>query len=278
MEALAYEIERTIFKANAADFVDVDTAVPVYPYKLGRLLFEHCAKTSPATEVFSRVCLMALQSSDPGASFIDIALAFANRDAREADEVTLGRLESITLSQVRETANDIINRTLRPEFGRFASRGPMGKAVAALGDLCCEYVRTRSNDLFFELHLFERILDRDGLHHLIEAFPPCPIVHEARGGASAEFFNLSLTELSPDAVDALSCGQFMFAHLREDGFDQTSDHLRSKCIFFGACAAHQAINTPVCCQTKPWSAFRESDEEACMYAAGVSASRGRADL
>jgi hypothetical protein len=283
MEALAHEIERTIFKANGADAVVIESTVPPYPYKFGRLLFERFAKMSPAVGVFSRVCLMALQSTDPGLSFIDIANAFANRPAGEADEVTLSRMEDITLHKIREIANDIINRTLRPEFNIFASRGgPVGRAIAALGDLCCKYVDLRSNDLFFELRLFEQILDRDTLRHLIESFPPCPIVHEAKIGGGTEFFNLSLTELSQDAVDALcvyqTFGQFMFAHLRQDGFSKTSQGPRSRCIFFGACAAPQATHTPDLCQTRPWTAFRQNDANMCTYAAGVSASRGRADL
>jgi hypothetical protein len=126
MEALAYEIERTIFKANGADVAALDSTVPTYPYKFGRLLFEHVARTIPSEAVFSRVCVMALQSTDPGASFIDMANVFRKRPLSEPDAVTLRHLEHITLKELRQKANTIITQTLKPEFERFAPRGAIG--------------------------------------------------------------------------------------------------------------------------------------------------------
>ena len=283
MEALAYEIERTIFKANGADVGVIDSRMPTYPYKLGRLLFEHLAKVVPSERAFARVCVMALQSTDPGASFIDIANAFGRRSPSESDEITLSRLEGITLRELHRTVAHHINLTLRPEFDRFASRGgPVGRAIASLGAMCLKYVELRTKDLFFEIRLFEQVLDRDSLHQIIQSYPPCPIVHDARMDGNSEFFNLSATELSADEVDALcayqSFSEFIAAHLRQDKFLRTGECRHSRCLFLGACAAPQAIHTPELCRTQPWSAFREGDSQACMYAAAVSAARGRADL
>jgi hypothetical protein len=285
MEALAYEIERTIFKANGADVAALDSTVTTYPYKFGRLLFEHVARTIPSEAVFSRVCVMALQSTDPGASFIDMANVFRKRPLSEPDAVTLSRLERITLIELRQNVDTIITQTLKPEFERFAPRGAIGAALATLGEMACKYVDLRTKDLFFELSLFEQSLDRDTLRQLLQSYPPCPIVHDAKFDGIADLFNISLTELSPKAVDALcvyqTFSQFMLAHLHPAGFHKTSvrsPSQSSQCIFFGACAAYQATHAPELCQTQPWRSFLQNDGTMCLYAAGVSACRGRADL
>jgi hypothetical protein len=284
MEGLAYEIEKSIRKVNGAGQGDAENQVPIYPYKFARIVFEHEARTSLEVEVFGRVCLLALQSSDPGASFIELARVFRKRRLGEADATTLGRVEKVTSSTFSGRARDIITRMLATEFDRFAARGgPVGKAVVSLGEMCFKYVDLRSKNPFFELELFEQALDRERLRHIIEQYPPCPIVHEANmDGAGKEFINLSINALPQGAVDALcvyqTFSQFMFAHLCQTGFHKTSSCSKSRCIFFGACAAPQAIDAPESCQTRPWVAYRPSDSSLCIYAAGVAACRGRADL
>lgn len=282
MEALAYEIERTIFKANGADVAALDSTVDSYPYKFGRHLFEDVARTIPSEAVFSRVCVMALQSTDPGTAFVDIAKVFRKRPLSEPDAVTLKRLEIDTLQELRQKATTIVNQTLRPEFERFASRGTIGPALATLGDMAYKYVDLRTKDLFFELTLFEQPLDRDRLRQLLQSYPPCPIVHKTTLNGISDLFNISLTELSPEALDALCAyqtfSQFMLAHFQPAGFRRTAECPPSQCIFFGACTAYQATHTPELCQTQPWRSFVQNDGTICLYAAGVSTSRGRADL
>jgi hypothetical protein len=148
-----------------------------------------------------------------------------------------------------------------------------------------KYVDLRTKDLFFELSLFEQPLDRDSLRQLLQSYPPCPIVHDTEIGGIAGLFGISLTELSPEAVDALcvyqTFSQFMLAHLPPTGFRKTSERpprQSSQCIFFGACPANQATHAPELCQTQPWTSFLQNDGTMCPYAAGVSACRGRADL
>lgn len=283
MEALAYEIERTIFKVNEADVALIDARTDTYPYKLGRQLFQHLSKQWPAETVMTRLCLMALQSSDPGAAFIELATEFGKRPAGESDDVTLKRFEDITLREFRRTFAAFTHRTLQPEFNLFgSSTGPVATALATLSNMSQHYVELRATDHFFELNLFEHVLDRDHLRQLVQYYPPCPIVHEANFGHPPEFFNLSLTELSGNAVEALCAyqafGHFMQSHLHSDGFSATAMCPARRCIFFGACAAPQATHAPHLCQTKPWSAFDPNDLTGCLYAAAVSAARGRADL
>lgn len=282
MEALAHEIERTIVIANHADVALVDHRAKTYPYKFGRLLFEHLSRTTPSPQTLTRVCLMALQSTDPGAAFIDLANAFATRPAGETEDITLQRFAAITVRAFRKSFAAMTHRTLQPEFDLFASRqGLVGRAIATLGAMCQRYVDLRAQDLFFELGLFEQTLDPDSFHALLQSYPPCPIVHEADLDGRPEFFNLSRTALPQDSVDALCAyqafGQFMLAHLDQDGFRPTARCPASKCVFFGACAARPAIEAPHLCQTQPWGTFRPDDAEACLYAAAVSQARGRTD-
>jgi hypothetical protein len=88
---------------------------------------------------------LALQSSDPGASFIELARVFRKRRLGEADATTFGLVEADTSSTFSGRARDIITRMLATEFDRFAARGgPVGKAVASLGEIsdnCDEPVR-----------------------------------------------------------------------------------------------------------------------------------------
>ena len=96
------------------------------------------------------MCLLALQSSDPGASFIELARVFRNRRLGEADATTLGRVEKVTSSTFSGRARDIITRMLATEFDRFAARGgPVGKAVVSLGEMCFKYVDLRSKKPVF---------------------------------------------------------------------------------------------------------------------------------
>jgi hypothetical protein len=285
METLAYEIEKTIVKAHGAQAALGEDTTPPFPYKFGRILFEHLSESVPSEEVLTRVCLMALQSTDPGAAFIDIAKAFATRPAGEPDPVTVKRFEGITLAEFRRTFVAFSDLTLKREYEVFVARGgPVGQAIQTLGEMCQRYVELRSTDHFFELRMFEQIVDRESLHDLLKTYPPCPLVHEAALDGQREFFQLSVTELSADAVDALSVyqtwGQFMLAHVRPDRFLATNEcrSPRCQCLFFGACAAPQARAAPQLCQSAPWRAFRPDDPVGCVYAAGVAAARGRADL
>jgi hypothetical protein len=282
-EALAYEIEKAIQVANGAEATAQDSAVPSYPYRFGRILFEFIARAVVDSKVFNRICLMALQSTDPGAAFIDIAREYRTRRVGEADDVTLRRLEDITLRTSQESAQNFIHRTLQPEFDRFIARGGhVGKAVATLGTMCLNYADLRSRDLFFELKLFEQPLNRDTLRNLIQSYPPCPIVHETGLGGAREFISLSAKEIPQEEIDALcvfqAFSQFMFAHIREDGFNQPSENALRRCIFFGACVANQAVERPEFCGTKPWMAFAPDNVDLCTYGAAVSESRARADL
>jgi hypothetical protein len=282
MEALAHEIERIILAANHVDVALVDQRTPTYPYKLGRFLFEHCANLTPSSEVLARACLMALQSTDPGATFIDIATAFATRPEGQLDAVTLENFEKISLATFKTFA-ELTPRTLQPEFESFAARGgPIGHAIATLGDMCQRYVDLRLKEHFFELSLFAQTVDRDHLEELLKSFPPCPIVHEATWASEPQFMNLSFTALAPEDVDALCAYQalhhFVLRHLPSDEFVTTAQCRPSPCVFFGACAAEQSLQSPQLCQTKPWSAFRADAPTGCLYAAAVSAARGRSNL
>ena len=285
METLAYEIEKTIVKAHGAQTALLEDTTPAFPYQFGRVLFEHLSNLVPSEEVLTRVCLMALQSTDPGAAFIDIANAFATRPVGEPDAVTVKRFEAITLAEFRRTFAAFSDLTLKREYEVFAARGgPAGRAIQTLGEMCQRYVELRTTDHFFELRLFEQIVDRESLRDLLKTYPPCPIVHQAGLDGQPEFFHLSVTELSEDATDALcvyqTWGQFMLAHLQPDRFLTTNEcrSPRCKCLFFGACAAPQALAAPQLCQSAPWRAFRLDDPVGCVYAAGVAAARGRADL
>ena len=223
MEALAYEIERIIFIAFGSPPSFVDAHMPAFPYKLGRQVFEHISQMEPAAGTLARICVMALQSSDPGAAFFDLATAFANRPTAESEDDTLGRLVAIMQTDFNQRGREIIATTLRPEFDVFASRGAAGRAIAALGDACCKYVELRTQAPFFEVELFERKMDRDVVLEMLRSFPPCPVVHEAGlTGEGLEYFNLSEIELDPEFVGNLgayhSMGQFMLAHLASDRF------------------------------------------------------------
>jgi hypothetical protein len=283
-EAAAYEIERIICKANGEDVALIDARMPTYPYRMGRILFEHLVEEVPPEEVLSRVCLMALQSTDPGASFIDIATAFATRPAGESHQVTLQRFEHITVREMQKNFADLANRTLQPEFDRFAiRRGPVGHAIATLGDLSRQYIELRLGKHFFELDLFEQPHNSTTQLELLSSYPPCPIVHEAGGGNHTAFTDVAVPPLPPDAVVALSAyqalGKFMWAHITSNGFLPTADVSRpSPCLFSGICAAPQALQTPGLCTSEPWSAFHPSEPPGCFYAEAVSAARGRADL
>jgi hypothetical protein len=283
MEALASEIERLIHLAYAVDTSNLEEAIPTYPYKLARIVFAHFATVCPIPGIFARVCVLALQSSDPAATFLDIAGEFGARLGSESIDDILERLVKITTEGLSVRGKEVISTMLKPEFDAFASRAVIGPAITALAENCYRYVELRVKEPFFEVALFESCRDRDSLLALLKAHPPCPIVHESGlDTETLDYFNLSGTKLDPDAVASLGAYQgfvqFMMTHLVSTGFRSTANCPPRRCLFFGSCAAPQTKSAPEICQTTPWKSFRPEESRGCWYAAGVFTSRGRADL
>lgn len=286
MEGLAWEVERLLYLRENGSTVELDNRVPFNPYKLCRLIFESLTNTTPTSHTMAKVCLLALQASDPGDSFIEIASAIKEKTTSNGSvEDALGRIVEESTNALKANLSKVLN-FLAPEFDDFLNRGPVGVGLGRLGEDCKRYIALRAENPFFELELIDQGLARDDLLSLLRTFPSCPIIHN-EGFAPQEKSLFLLNESEPNPNDVAMLGafqgfmQFAGQHIDKHGtLAETSQLKNTKCLFYEFCGTPLAVNETQICQAMPWESFcmYQNAKESCWYAHGVAAARAREDL
>lgn len=271
-ESLAWEMERILFETQGADLSTLER-VAAWPYKFARRFLEHATQSAVASEVVAKIALLALQSTDPGVSFVELAGTLRDRGARSPEEVVeTARLQFHTFAIAKQEA---IAVALRKEVEPFASRVPLRRSFTTMVESAIQLVSVRVQHPFFEIDVMQ---DKGGggLVEMIKSFPPCPIIHATAWGE--EIFYISDAE--PQAADSISLGvtqaamQFAAQHYRDAVIISTDQVSPFRCRFFGSCSAPQTKEAPVRCTQRPWESFDAAGGEQCWYGHGVSMTRG----
>lgn len=281
MESCAVEAECMLFEQNGASANDVLRAIPAYPYRTARAIFEGIVGVVPSHRFLCSICLLALQSTDPGDAFISIANSCLSA-GKELDEAAeLQRLKINSDDYIRDTVKKILTETLPLEIGPFAERGPAGRGLARMLAWCNTLFEERLRDGWFEITALDGTPTLATLVELLRAMPVCPIIQEinAQDGREELLF-FSEAEIPQEHVNEIGAAQsllhFSATHLAMSGnILPTSSTYPRACFFANVCQAPLALERSSVCQQTPWASFDHITAHVCWYAAGVSAARTR---
>ncbi|MDQ2148128.1 hypothetical protein RBI22_05370 [Alcaligenaceae bacterium C4P045] len=281
MESCAVEAECMLFERNGASANDLLRAIPVYPYRTARAIFEGIVGVVPSHRFICSICLLALQSTDPGDAFISIAKSCLSAGKEFDDAAELKRLKINSDDYIRDTVKKILAETLPSEIGPFAARGHAGRGLARMLAWCNTLFEERLKDSWFEITALDGTQSLATLVELLRTMPVCPIIHEINAlEKREELLFFSEAEILQDHMNEIGAAQSLLhlsaTHLAMSGnIVPTSSTCPRACFFVNVCQAPLALERSSVCQKAPWESFDHTAAYVCWYAAGVSAARAR---
>lgn len=282
MEGCAVETECLLYEKTGASADEVRKQVPPYPYLTARAIFEGVAGFSPTSGFLCRVCVLALQSTDPGDAFVQLAEACKMAGSKADESNLLGTFLSNSKDFFREIVHRIVEGSLHLEVEPFATRGPAGRGLQRMASWANDLFNRRLEDDFFELDAVEAAPDLGPLVAMLRSLPTCPIIQEIDAVNTHELLYFSETEAPPELTGEIGAAQALFhltdAHITTGIFSETAVAIRRACPFFKACRAPLSSTSPEICEHRPWESFSPTMGEGCWYGTGVACSRGRSDL
>jgi hypothetical protein len=283
MEGCAVETECVLFEKSGASAGEVRREVPAYPYQTARAVFEGIAGFSPTSEFLCRVCVLALQSTDPGDALVQLAEACRIAGSGAKESRLIATFLSTSKDVFRESVSRILSDSLQLEVEPFATRGPAGRGLQRMAGWANDLFSRRLKNEFFELEAVEATPDLGPIVKMLRSLPTCPVLQEIDACTdSEELLYFSETEVSPELTGEIGAAQALFhltdAHIATGRFSNTPPATNRACPFFKACRAPLASASPEICMRRPWESFGPAAAEGCWYGAGVACSRGRSDL
>jgi hypothetical protein len=284
-EGLAVEMEKLVHREAGRDEGVVDCTVPAFPYHVSRVAFEAITGHRPTSELLIKVCLLALQSADCGATFVELAEVYRDRPSHQTDDAFIETQTSNGIGYLAARIDKMFEIMVDPELDNFKSRGLLGEAIAYHKEQCRQYMQRRTKDPFFELALPAMVRGSgEELKNFFEESPPCIVRHTAAPGELSELFYLGTKERDGRHLQAMGTfqafSQYLSFHLATSGLLPTP-RVRSvakdtSCFFFGGCAVPFALSHSATCATTPWESFAAQPGQGCWFASGVAATRGPA--
>lgn len=283
MEGCAIEAECLLYENAGASPDEIRNRVPAYPYLTARAVFEGLSGFSPTSWFLCRLCVLALQSTDPGDAFVQIAEACKTQAPGTDEAHLIDNFLSNSKVVFQEAVNDILKDSLQLEVQSFEKRGVAGKGIKRMSGWANDLFHRRLHDDFFELLPVEAVPDLEAIVEMFRSLPACPIVQEIGTATdSQELLYFSEIEVSLDLAGEIGAAQSLFhlidAHMSHGRFSETSRASSRACPFFKACRAPLAATSPEICSRRPWESFSPATTNGCWYGAGVACSRGRPDL
>lgn len=284
MEGCALETECQLFEQCGGNAADVRSAVPPYPYLTARTIFEGITGWSPSSRFLSEICVLTLQSTDPGDAFIQIAEA-CKRAGHPADEKALvEQFLSNTDAFFQSAVKKVLETSLAWEVEPFVARGRAGKGLRKMVDWADALFKERLRDRLFELTAIRAAPNLEPLVDLLRAMPVCPVVQEVDTSTHEnQLLFFSEDEPSPEFIEEIGAAQSLLhlasSHLTADGTVIPTSNVPSRpCLFVRACQAPLAMAGASSCLRAPWDSFFPTDTHGCWYAQGVMAARVRRDI
>ncbi len=281
MEGCALEAECMLFERAGLSANALRRGAPVYPYQTARAIFEGIVGVAPSSIFLCSLCLLALQSTDPGDAFIQLVCA-SKTGAKKIDEETLLK-EFKASSDATTTAflRKFLKDTLEPDIAPFKERGHAGSGLVRMANWSLAFVHERVKDSSFEIAAIDKMPDVSPLVDLLRAMPVCPVIQEAnKADGREEIIFFSPEEIVPEEMAEIGVAQsllhFSATHLKTDGAIIPTTSVRPrKCLFVDVCQAPLANARSEICRKSPWQAFDPKASEGCWYAQGVRAARAR---
>jgi len=275
-ECCAFEAEALVFEKFGLSSAELRGRVSSYPYLVGRAIFEALSLRQPSSRFLCRICVLALQSTDPGHAFIDLALACASSNAPAGEECLMAWLLAQGTPFIEPIARNILGKALALELAPFLPRGRSGAGLSVMGDWCRALLERRLQEPFFELDAIGFAPDTSALIELLKSLPTCPVLHEIDAGQDDMlFFSESQDADLPKNIGAAQALLSLIdAHFLKGRLSSTEELYRHECSFRGVCKAQLASASPDICEFRPWEAYQPGQRELCWFASAVSDSRG----
>lgn len=281
MEGCACEVECMLAERFGGSAESVRERTPVYPYLTARTIFEDVAHVRPSSKFMAAICVLALQSTDPGVALVEIADAVSRSQQPLDEDRLLQTFIDHTESFFRQAVDRILSESLPAESDQFASRGHAGKGFGHMVQWCRDLFAARTNNRLFEIAAVDQMPDPEPFVAMLKTLPVCPVIQviDAVDGIEELLF-FSEDEPQEGYISAIAGAQsllhFSEAHLRFDGtIAKASDADRCACYYVKVCTAPLATESSPVCRTAPWESFSPADRNGCWYAQGVIAGRGR---
>jgi hypothetical protein len=282
MEGCAIEAECALYKKAGASDQEVRNRVPAYPYLTARAIFEGIADFSPTSDFLCRVCILALQSTDPGDAFVQLAEACKRAGSNAEESKLIDSFWSTSKDYFRNGAKLILSDSLQPEVEAFKTRGSAGRGLQRMVDWANDLLNRRLVNEFFELEPLESTPDLMPLVVMLRSLPICPVIQETYSPEAQELLYFSEAEVPPELPVEIGAAQALFhltdTHIATGRFSETHAVKSRVCPFFKACRAPLSSINPEICEHRPWKSFNPAATEGCWYGTGVAYSRGRKDL
>ena len=278
MESIAWEIEQLLYRTAGIDLKSMEP--PLFPYKIGRLIFEEVSGRKLSNELMAKVLLIALQTSDPGDNFIMVARQFKASKSEDSDAATLQRITNDLLTLASANTEAICEHMISGVASRWQERGSAGRGIEAMAGWCKDLLRKRQKEPFFELDAVSLTSDFEAFMQLIIAYPPCPIVQSPgeKDGEVDVIIPPNSTVNPNDLGAAQGLFQFAYSHFAPETIVATAHARKGPCRFWGACKVGFALTSGEACQQRPWESFQSDRNGGCWYSEGILAGRGRQDL
>lgn len=287
MEGCAVEAECILFERSGVPAEMVRDSVPAYPYLTARTVFEGIAGVSPSSKFMCSVCVLALQSTNPGEAFVQIAMACKRPGGafnEEDEESALDQFKASSGVFFRASIKRIIADLLPLEIAPFRERGRAGRGLVRMIEWCNVLLQQRIQDELFECTALDKAPDLEPLVEILRTMPVCPVIQEVDAlGQMDELIFFSDQEVPVDFVTEIAAAQsllhFSDSHLTTDGsILPTPDAPARDGLFVNACQAPLAISKSQTCRRAPWESFNADEPLGCWYAQGVVAARGRPNI
>lgn len=274
-EGIAHAMEKMIVAAAGRSTADLEASTPTFPYKVSERVIQARTGLVPTAEQALKIGLLALQSGDCGASFIEIVDELSK--APHAIDDTLHQLAAKTQVHLSDNLAPLFEKMVNPECSGFSSRPVLHEAIAHVRDLCQRYLTERGHDVFFEVPLGRMDPnDIESIKCFLDRFPSCTIQHFGR--QRNDLFYVGADERSDRELQVMGAyqgfGYYMWAHLRIAGLVPTRSLGRLTCCFHGSCDVPFARTNSHVCQNTAWQAFDRHGTNQCWFAAGVGHARG----
>lgn len=275
LEGVAFELECLHLEARGRDVRAHASTVNPVPYKVARHVLEGITGKVVSHAECMRVCLLALQSTDAGASFIEIAEILRDSNlgiAQVLDGMTQRATQALASNRfpLLAAVDDILRG--------FVKRPLLSPAIRYFRQSIQNSIATRLKDPFFELRLGSYAQGSIQLRTFFQEFPPCAV----------QVIDLGSHEPAPieylwgAVIDEELANSFAGYHAMMDyglahaiqGFCATTALKPRACPFAASCSLGPRQDDPERCDTSPWLTFDPKSPDSCWYAAGVAISRG----
>jgi hypothetical protein len=171
-EGVAFELECLYLERRGHDIHAYRKDVEPMPYMVARRVLEGMTGRQISHELCIKACLLALQATDAGANFFEIAQRLG--DAPEDMEAVITRLAGET-KQALKSSIPRLAMAVADSTGPFAKRNLIDSATGLLARTAVAYITRRAEEVFFELELGKFDPKSPELDAFLSRFPPCMI-------------------------------------------------------------------------------------------------------